>query len=59
MLERGRSLDDRMVLRTLLVAKVELVRERLPLTLAIPWNQAFERSVPEDIEFVKDWDWPD
>ena len=58
MLDQGRSFDNRVILGGLLVAKVELIRERLPLTLAVPWNQAFEEFVPENIEFVKDWDWP-
>ena len=57
-LNQGRSFDSRIVLGALLVAKVDLVRERAPLTLAIAWSQAFEETIPQDIEFVKEWDWP-
>jgi hypothetical protein len=57
-LDQGRSFDSRIVLGALLIAKVDLVRERAPLTLAIAWSQAFEEAIPQDIEFVKEWDWP-
>ena len=58
LLEKGGRAESRSFYGALLTAKVTLRRDDEPLTLAIPWNEAFEGQLPQAIHFEKDWKWP-
>ena len=58
LLEKGRRHETRSFYGASLTAKVTLRREAEPLTLAIPWNEAFEEQLPRTVHFKKNWKWP-
>ena len=50
--------EQRRTLSYLLHAKVVLARKRSAMTLLVPWNEEFSRSVPPDVDVIKNWEWP-
>ncbi len=56
--EAAESRTDRKIFSSFLTAKVKLLRDRIPMTLILPWNQEFGRYAPPNVEIIKKWEWP-